>query len=53
MQSETPRTKGWERSNLVRNAMEKKIESRQKKGMARWANNQMLTFSLAHDFMHV
>jgi len=35
MQCDTPRTKKWERLNLVHNMMEKTFESKQKKEMIR------------------
>ncbi len=42
MQCNTPRTKRWERLNLVRNVVDKK--------KTRHANNQTSTLGLAHDF---
>lgn len=50
MQCDTPSIKGWERPNLVCNAVEKKIEGRQKKGMTGQINTQAPTSSPSHDF---
>jgi hypothetical protein len=53
MQCDTPRIKRWEKPNLVRNVVEKTFEDNWKKGMIKWANNQVLTPSLTHDFKHI
>jgi hypothetical protein len=53
MQCDTSRTKGWERPNLVRNAVEKTSKSKQKKGMTGWANNQTLAFDPTHNLKSV
>ncbi len=53
MQCDNPRTKGWEKPNLMHNAMKKPFENRWKKRMIGQANNQMLTSSPAHDLRHV
>jgi hypothetical protein len=34
-----PKTKGWERPNLMCNVVEKTFEGGRKKGMIKWANN--------------
>ncbi len=39
MQCDTSRIKGWERPNLVRNAMEKTFKGTWKKRMTRLINN--------------
>jgi hypothetical protein len=44
------RTKGWERPNLVCNAMEKTSNGRWKKGMTQRINNQVPALGLAHNF---
>ncbi len=53
MQCGTPRTKGWERPNLMCNAVEKTSKGRQIKRMTGHANNQAPTLGRAHDLKHV
>jgi len=53
MQCDTSTIKGWERANLVRNAMKKTFQSKRYKKMTRQANNQTPTPSPAQDFKHI
>ncbi len=53
MQCDTPRIKGWERPNLMRNVVEKTSKGMWKKRMTWQANNQVPTPDPSHNFKHV
>jgi hypothetical protein len=53
MQCDTIWTKIQKRLNLVRNAVEKTFESKWKKGMIGWANNQVPTLGPTHNIKSV
>ncbi len=53
MQCDTSRTKVWKRLKLVRNVVEKASESKQKKEMIGWANNQAPALGPTHNLKSV
>ncbi len=53
MLCDTPRTKGWERSNLMRNVIEKTFENMWKNGMTNQVDNQAFTPRPTRDLKRV
>jgi hypothetical protein len=52
IQFDTPKTKKWEKPNLMCNVVEKTYKRRHKKWMIGWVNNQVFALGPTHNLKH-